>query len=93
MRVTALSVAGRLWRNPAAQTRSKADLNETGLRRLVDGRSAIRQLGCVNRLAGHDSEKTAGEPGARMAREIAADVCLTRRRRSVLAGGLSLAMA
>ena len=53
---------------------------ETGLGNMVDGRSAHRQLGCcVNRLAGHDSEKPAGESGARMARGIAGGVCLTHR--------------
>jgi hypothetical protein len=42
---------------------------EAGVGRLVDGRSAIHQLGYVNRLAGHDSEKRAGESGVAAARE------------------------
>jgi hypothetical protein len=45
------------------------------LRGLVDGRFAHRQLCCyVNRLAGHDLAKPAGESCVRMARGIAAGV-------------------
>src|SRR5215471_10674942 len=42
--------------------------------------------GLRKQTGGHDSEKPAGESGARMARGIAAGVCLTHQRPSYAAG-------
>ena len=50
------------------------DSVETGLRSLEYGRSAIRQFGCINRLAGNDSEKPAGAFLWRHANPLASSV-------------------
>jgi hypothetical protein len=62
MRTTPCAVTGGT-RSPVNTALICGGCVETDLRGLVDGRSPIRQLGCVNRLAGHDSEKPAGVTG------------------------------